>query len=91
MAEGLSKKQIAWRCRRGTKELDVILGGFVQNCFDDLSEIEKAAFESLLEEEDTVLTEWLCYGVIPCSRINNQGMVNIVTRILSTHKNQACE
>jgi antitoxin CptB len=91
MAESFSKKQLAWRCRRGTKELDIILGRFIQDSFDDLSKVEKTEFESLLKEEDTVLTEWLCYGVVPCSQVNNQGMVNIVSRILSTHKNQACE
>ena len=91
MALGLSKNQLAWRCRRGTKELDLILGGFIQSGFDHLSDFEKADFESLLEEEDTVLTEWLCYGVTPSSQINNQGLVKIVSRILSTHHNQACE
>ena len=72
-------KKILWKCRRGTKELDVILSRFVENSYDALSQEDKELFESLLEIEDPLLTEWLCLDVTP----QDQGMVKIVQRILS--------
>ena len=71
--------KIQWRCRRGTKELDVILARFVDNCYASLSSEEKKELSMLLDLEDPLLTDWLCHGVVP----KNQGMVNIVSRVLS--------
>lgn len=79
-------KQLLWRCRRGTKELDLILSKFVADYYHELSKNEKNEFNHLLEVEDTVLTEWLCYNVTPASQIYGQGMVKIVSRILSTYR-----
>ncbi|WP_424946469.1 succinate dehydrogenase assembly factor 2 [Candidatus Spongiihabitans sp.] len=81
-----SGKQLLWRCRRGTKELDLILSEFVADYYHELSRNEKNEFNQLLEVEDTVLTEWLCYKVTPASQIYGQGMVEIVSRILSTYR-----
>lgn len=78
-------KQLLWRCRRGTKELDLILSKFVENNYNALSKDEKNEFDNLLEVEDAVLTEWLCYKVKPTSQMHGQGMVKIVSRILSTY------
>lgn len=51
-------KHLVWRCRRGLKELDVMLERFLRLRFADLSEQEKANFEALLAESDMDLLEW---------------------------------
>lgn len=47
-----SKPRIRWMCRRGMKELDVILEKFFAADFDSLNDTEVAAFVALLELED---------------------------------------
>ncbi len=79
MADQGNIKQLLWRCRRGTRELDLLLGRFVENHYIDLSQDEKQAFAALLEIEDPALAQWLCLKVKPGS----PGMVKIVAKILS--------
>ncbi len=65
--EEIERKKLLWRCRRGTKELDLILASFVTENYADLKETEKADFNLLLDTQDPVLTEWLCFDVEPSS------------------------
>ncbi len=46
------KSRIRWLCRRGMKELDVLLERFLAAEYDTLSEREAAEFENLLMLED---------------------------------------
>jgi antitoxin CptB len=52
----------AWR--RGLRELDILMGGFVDARVDSLSEAELAELEELLELQDAELLNWLS-GVAP--------------------------
>ncbi|KGQ70255.1 hypothetical protein A1D23_05735 [Chelonobacter oris] len=54
-----NKLKIAWACRRGMLELDFMIMPFYQNCFDLLSEPQKATFVELLEYTDPELFRWL--------------------------------
>lgn len=47
----------AWR--RGTKEMDLILGGFFDAQGDKLSPAELDALEALMEENDQELYQWI--------------------------------
>ncbi len=52
-------KRIAMRSwRRGTREMDLILGGFADRHLGDLSEGELSLYEDLLEEMDQDLYDW---------------------------------
>ncbi|MHB8257500.1 MAG: FAD assembly factor SdhE [Acidiferrobacterales bacterium] len=51
--------RVRWRCRRGSLELDMILGGFLASHFAGLSEAEQGDFERLLVHPDHLLSEWL--------------------------------
>ncbi len=51
--------RLRWRCRRGTQELDLILGGFLEKHYLALDEADREAFEALLECEDDRLQSWL--------------------------------
>jgi antitoxin CptB len=51
--------RLRWRCRRGMKELDVLLENFIRDHESRLAGGEWPEFESLLETEDDRLWEWL--------------------------------
>ncbi len=52
-------ERLRWRCRRGLLELDLILGGFLQERYTGLSPVEQQAFEELLSLPDTTLAACL--------------------------------
>ncbi len=85
MERNPSIKQLLWRCRRGTRELELILSRFVSNYYHELSSDEQAEFNTLLQVEDPLLTEWLCYQITPDSQRYGKGMLKIVSRILSAN------
>ena len=45
-------RRLAWRCRRGMLELDIVLQRFVKQYFDGLTLTELNAFDDLLELPD---------------------------------------
>lgn len=51
--------QLRWRCRRGTKELDRILGGFLEHEYLHVDPALQRAFVSLLEVQDPDIYDWL--------------------------------
>jgi antitoxin CptB len=59
MIQDLGK--LRWRCRRGMKELDVLLARYVDERFCGASSLEQEAFRRLLESPDTVLYDY-CLG-----------------------------
>lgn len=53
------KKRIYWKCRRGLKELDLLLIPFVENAYLTLSKEEQQILSELLEAPDPQLYSWL--------------------------------
>ncbi|WP_423820940.1 succinate dehydrogenase assembly factor 2 [Salinisphaera sp. SPP-AMP-43] len=53
------KARIRWLCRRGMKELDVLLERFVNSDYDSLSAAQHEAFVNLLHYEDPDL--WVLF------------------------------
>lgn len=51
--------RLRWLCRRGMKELDVLLTGYLDTRYAHASEDERLAFETLLDQDDPVLWAWL--------------------------------
>ena len=47
-----AKSKLLWRCRRGVKELDVILTRYLESEYDDSNAVDKQLFEKLLEYQD---------------------------------------
>ena len=45
-------RRIAWRCRRGLLELDIVLQRFVAQHYDGLTTAELSAFDAMLELPD---------------------------------------
>jgi antitoxin CptB len=56
--------KLRWRCRRGMKELDVLLARYVDERFCSASNAEQEAFRRLLETQDPVLYGY-CLGSVP--------------------------
>ena len=50
---------ILWRCRRGTKELDVLLERYATQRYARASSAEKAVFHQILDLPDPLLTDYL--------------------------------
>ena len=54
-----SRNKIAWRCRRGLLELDLLLSQFVKNHLHSLNEEQLGTFASMLELQDNELLDIL--------------------------------
>ena len=65
MTTRLQKGYLQWRCRRGTKELDVILTRYLEKKYNDLSDQELQLFDKLLDTQDTELWYWLSGKISP--------------------------
>lgn len=55
----MEEKKLRWRCRRGIRELDVLLTRFLEQEYPALSVDEKQAFHELLDTQDPVIMDWL--------------------------------
>jgi len=53
------QERMRWRCRRGLLELDIVLGRFVDLHYDGLDEMQRAAFDVLLEVPDALLWDMI--------------------------------
>lgn len=58
MDEDAELKRLRWRCRRGMRELDQILGRYLDRRWGLAPEAEREAFEALLGVEDDALWRW---------------------------------
>ena len=54
-----SAARLRWRCRRGIKEMDVLLERFLTRSYPSLTAGEQGLFEKLLEEADLDLYGWI--------------------------------
>jgi succinate dehydrogenase flavin-adding protein (antitoxin of CptAB toxin-antitoxin module) len=55
----LNRSQLAWRCRRGRKEWDLLLLDWLDRHFDSASDPQRRRFASLLELSDPELERYL--------------------------------
>jgi len=60
-----ARARLAWRCRRGMKELDLLLEGYLAARFEQADEAERALFASLLALPDPELARHLLGGELP--------------------------
>ncbi|MGH8594880.1 MAG: succinate dehydrogenase assembly factor 2 [Gammaproteobacteria bacterium] len=64
LANADAAKRLKWRCRRGIRELDLILGEFLERRFGTLSRNQQEVFAHLLEQNDQDILAWLA-GKLP--------------------------
>jgi antitoxin CptB len=58
-------RRLLWHCRRGMKELDVLLERFVREALSGASREERGALAELLALPDPVLQGYLLGGEVP--------------------------
>jgi antitoxin CptB len=69
--------RLRWRCRRGMRELDVLLQRYLDQRYASAAEEEQQAFEALLELPDPQLFDL----IIKRERASDPHLVNVVDRI----------
>jgi antitoxin CptB len=69
--------RLIWRCRRGMKELDLLLTGYLRERWVQAGPIERAAFERILELPDPVLAAYLMERDAPSDQ-DLQGLLAIL-------------
>jgi antitoxin CptB len=53
------RSKLFWRCRRGIREMDIVLQAFLNESYDSLSESDKSIFSQLLDEADLDILNWI--------------------------------
>jgi antitoxin CptB len=53
--------RLRWHCRRGMKELDILLTRYLDECYGTAGAVEQQAFQHLLETQDPVIYAY-CLG-----------------------------
>jgi len=69
--------KLKWQCRRGTKELDFLLEGYLNTFYYQDTDEEKILFGELLSMQDTRLIKLLLGDQIPRSK----GLAALVKKI----------
>jgi len=69
--------KLKWHCRRGMRELDLLLEGFLVDRYEALSAVDQAGFERLLDCPNEDLMAWLIDGDSP----SDEQLAGIVDRI----------
>lgn len=59
------RSKLIWRCRRGMKELDLLLGRYLERRYDCAPASEQAAFEAVLEFQDPQLYAYFTGRDVP--------------------------
>jgi antitoxin CptB len=62
------RNRLTWQCRRGMRELDVLLKGYLEHRFERLDAQQRNGFARLLEYPDAVLLECLMGRMVPADR-----------------------
>ncbi len=60
-----NRSRLAWRCRRGIKELDLLLENWLLKHFETATDEQRARFASLLELPDPELAGYLLGALRP--------------------------
>ena len=76
-------RRLAWRCRRGLLELDIVLQRFVAQYYESLSVAELSAFDAMLALPDNDFWDLL---VNEHAVITNKSTKKIILKIKSMHQ-----
>jgi antitoxin CptB len=65
VTNNVEQARLRWRCRRGMRELDQLLGWYLDACYPHVDDATKEAFSTLLDEQDPELWNWLTGRAAP--------------------------
>lgn len=72
-----SSARLAWQCRRGMLELDLVLQDFLDHHYEQADPAEQRAFESLLKYPDPLLLEYIMGHMLPTDPV----LARVVARL----------
>lgn len=72
--------RLRWRCRRGMRELDVLLQRYLEERYPHAPEEERQAFEALLEIPDPQLFAY----VVKRERPSDPQSLNVIARLTNS-------
>jgi len=75
--------RLRWRCRRGTKELDIVMNRYLAERYPTASSDEQASFDALLDIEDPIIFDWLM-DKTQAEDENLRSIVEILKGIMAT-------
>jgi len=75
-----SASRLRWRCRRGMRELDVVLQHYLEQHYPQAPAVERLAFEALLDQEDPRLLAYLMGRELP----DDPEQANVIARLTRT-------
>jgi antitoxin CptB len=79
-ADQLDPRRLAWQCRRGIKEVEVLLVPYFEKHYRNLDELGQQRFVKLLAQEDVELFEWFTTR----SRPDDADLTNMINAILAS-------
>ena len=79
-----AERRLRWQCRRGLKELDVILEPYMEEYYREASATEQAVFQRLLAEEDVDLLAWFMQYTQPEDGDYRQLIAAILAKLAHT-------
>ena len=82
--DGVERSRVYWQCRRGMRELDVLLQGYFVDHYDALPAAQQQNFQALLACPDPLLLEYMLGRMIP----SDPDLADVVERIRDAAKNQ---
>ncbi|MCK5431470.1 MAG: succinate dehydrogenase assembly factor 2 [Gammaproteobacteria bacterium] len=59
------RSRLIWRCRRGIREMDILLLGYLETHYDTATVENQNTFEELLEENDLDILSWMMEKTSP--------------------------
>ena len=73
-----AESRLRWQCRRGMRELDILLERYLHNVYPDSVANEKSAFQQFLKLSDPELAAYLLRDVPHDDALTS----NVIARIL---------
>ena len=77
--DSVKRARLGWHCRRGIRELDVLLMRYMDRDFDRVDAAEQAAFETLLTFQDPEILDLLTGRLT----VQDARLQDVVERLLS--------
>mgnify|MGYP000159162219 FL=1 len=75
--------RLRWRCRRGTKELDIVMNRYLVERYPTASAEEQESFNVLLDIEDPIIFDMLLDKRISDDE-NQQALINVLKVIMGS-------
>jgi len=78
------RQRVVWRCRRGMRELDVVLMRYMERDYDAAGQAEKESFETLLSLQDPEILDLFTGRIVA----EDEGLRHVIERILANSRSE---